>query len=61
VESIALHEIGHTLGLPHINAPLAVMSGGELDHMAELAGLSRRDLTPADLDALISKFGKSGS
>ncbi len=50
VESVALHELGHSLGLGHINCSETVMSG-------VYAG-ARTELTPQDHAALCAVWGR---
>ncbi len=60
VETIALHELGHAIGVPHISKG-AVMSGDFLDHVPQWLGVTIRDLTQADIDALINLYGNDVS
>ncbi len=50
LETIALHEIGHVLGLTHYGGPGSIMN-------ADLDGVTRRDLAPVDIDALRKRHG----
>jgi hypothetical protein len=58
VETIALHELGHTLGLVHISEKGTVMSGESGDHFLQWLGFRKRALTKTDANLLVKLYGR---
>lgn len=54
VESVALHELGHVLGLDHYYAP-AIMQG------TIGSGVKRRALTTDDINGILALYGSNGA
>ncbi len=58
VQTIALHELGHALGVPHLADKQAVMSGDQWEHVAQWLGVRKIKLEKPDVNKLLSLYGK---
>jgi hypothetical protein len=57
VQTIALHELGHAIGLPHVDDKNAIMSGEGSEHLLQWLGFKKRDLTDVDIGNLQAIYG----